>query len=395
MLIQEITLQGILSFGPETPPLEMRPLNVLIGANGSGKSNLIEAIGVLRSAPKNLAEPVRRGGGVEEWIWKGFQRGEDASAIIDAKVLSKDHNIPLLRHAIRFTESGFRFRLTKEQIENCGIEPDFSQQALIHKYNGAADELTRDGTITPFHRGNHKYEMSILSILKDPIHYPELTGLSEAYGDIRIYRDWLFGRSSGQRSDFRKPQQSDMPSDRLEEDFSNLALFLSQLRRVPAAKKAVLSRLHDIYDGLDDFDVHAKGGMVEVFLTEGNFTIPASRLSDGTLRYLCLLAILCDPDPPRLICIEEPELGLHPDLLPTLARLLVETSKRTQLIVTTHSDILVDAMSETPESVVVFEKHDGKTEMKRLTNDEELQDMLNDYRLGQLWLQGQIGGTRW
>ena len=122
--------------------------------------------------------------------------------------------------------------------------------------------------------------------------------------------------------------------------------------------------------------------------------IPATRLSDGTLRYLCLLAILCDPDPPPLICIEEPELGLHPDVLPKLADHLLAASRRTQLIVTTHSDVLVDAMSEQPESVVVCEKHHGATAMTRLAAD-DLQVWLQKYRLGELWIRGELGGTRW
>ena len=122
--------------------------------------------------------------------------------------------------------------------------------------------------------------------------------------------------------------------------------------------------------------------------------MPATRLSDGTLRYLCLLAILCDPDPPPVICIEEPELGLHPDILPKLADLLIEASQRTQLIVTTHSDILVDAMTDRPEAVVVCEKHNGCTRMRRLGKD-KLAVWLEQYRLGQLWLKGELGGTRW
>lgn len=134
---------------------------------------------------------------------------------------------------------------------------------------------------------------------------------------------------------------------------------------------------------------------MEVALTEGDFRVPASRLSDGTLRYLCLLAILCDPTPPPLICIEEPELGLHPDVLPKVADLLVQASLRTQIVVTTHSDVLVDAMTDRPESVIVVEKHEGKTFMKRLTDDDELKGYLEDYRLGEAWLRGMIGGTRW
>jgi predicted ATPase len=136
------------------------------------------------------------------------------------------------------------------------------------------------------------------------------------------------------------------------------------------------------------------GGTVQVFFTEDDFVIPATRLSDGTLRYLCLLAILCDPEPPPLICIEEPELGLHPDILPKVADLLRSASRRTQLIVTTHSDILVDAMTETPEAVVVCSKQQGQTIMERLKPD-DLREWLKKYRLGQLWTKGEIGGNRW
>ena len=211
------------------------------------------------------------------------------------------------------------------------------------------------------------------------------------YGRIRLYREWSFGRTSV----FRSPQSADLPSDRLEEDFSNLGLFLNHLRGIPKAKNKIIEHMRDLYEGLDDFDVRIKGGTVEVFLTEGNFIVPASRLSDGTLRYLCLLAILCDPEPPALVCIEEPELGLHPDILPKIADLLVAASERTQLIVTTHSDILVDAMTERPEAVVVLEKHDGKTQAKRLEATQEMQEWLQRYRLGQLWTRGEIGGTRW
>jgi predicted ATPase len=225
---------------------------------------------------------------------------------------------------------------------------------------------------------------------RDPEQYPEISHLAEIYGKIRIYREWAFGRNTV----FREPQKADIRSDRLEEDFSNLGLFLSRLRKTPKAKAAILDGLKDLYEGVSDFEPVVEGGTVQVFFSEGDFSVPATRLSDGTLRYLCLLAILCDPDPPPLICIEEPELGLHPDILPKLADLLVLTSQRTQLIVTTHSDILVDAMTDCPEVVVVCEKHERKTEMHRLKK-EELTSWLAKYRLGQLWTRGQIGGTRW
>ena len=179
-------------------------------------------------------------------------------------------------------------------------------------------------------------DQSILAQRRDPDTYPEISYLADAYDNIKIYREWYFGRNAV----FREPQKADMRNDRLEEDFSNLGLFLNRLRRVPKAKNMILEALRDLYEGFDDFDVSIEGGAVQVFFTEGDFTIPATRLSDGTLRYLCLLAILCDPTPPPLICIEEPELGLHPDIIPKVADLLNAASERTQLIVTTHSDIL-------------------------------------------------------
>lgn len=133
---------------------------------------------------------------------------------------------------------------------------------------------------------------------------------------------------------------------------------------------------------------------MQVGLQEGDAYFPASRLSDGTLRFLALLTILCDPDPPGLICLEEPELGMHPDVIPTIADLLKEASQRTQLIVTTHSAMLVDCFNSTPEDIVVCEKHDGQTQMSRL-DPEELKHWLEKFSLGELWSQGNIGGNRW
>ena len=95
-----------------------------------------------------------------------------------------------------------------------------------------------------------------------------------------------------------------------------------------------------------------------------------------------------------MICLEEPELGLHPDIIPTLAELLREAATRTQLIVTTHSTLLVEAFSKEPESVCVCEKIEGSTVIRRLSRG-ELDVWLEKYSLGTLWASGQIGGNRW
>ena len=368
----------------------MRALNVLIGPNGSGKSNILEAIGLLRSTATKLTAPMRGpgGGGVKEWIWKGSPTGH---AIVQA-VVDYPYGTQPLRHRIEFTETALRFDLLDEVVENNQADPGNDDPFFYYRFqNGHPMLSVRNAGTRQLQRHDVAPDESILSQRKDPDQFPELAHLADAYSSIRLYREWSFGRSTV----FRSPQPADLPSDRLEEDFSNLGLFLNHLRGVPKAKNEIIEHLRELYAGLDDFDVRIKGGTVEVFLTEGDFIMPASRLSDGTLRYLCLLAILCDPDPPALVCIEEPELGLHPDMLPKIADLLVAASERTQVIVTTHSDTLVDAMSEHPESVVVVEKLDGKSAAKRLVAAGELQEWLKKYRLGQLWVRGEIGGTRW
>ena len=90
MLIREITLSNILSFGPNTEPVTLGPLNVVIGPNGSGKSNLLEAIDLLRNAPEQVFKPIREGGGIDDWLWKGAAR--TPTACIDATLAHLIHS---------------------------------------------------------------------------------------------------------------------------------------------------------------------------------------------------------------------------------------------------------------------------------------------------------------
>jgi len=363
--LRQIALSNLLSFGPDMEPLVLENLNILIGPNAAGKSNLIEAIALMRAAPGDMGRAMRPGVGVSEWIWKG---GKGSPACIDL-VMENPRGRQPLRHVLSFRDEAMRFLLHDERIENeIGYENEDVPYFYYRFNRGHPMVNTIQGERRALAHETVDDDRSILAQRRDPEGYPELSYLADVYEKIRIYREWVFGRNAV----FREPQKADMRNDRLEEDFSNLGLFLNRLRRTPKAKAAILESL----------------------FTEGDFVIPATRLSDGTLRYLCLLAILLDPSPPPLICIEEPELGLHPDILPKLVDLVVAASERTQLIVTTHSDILVDAMTERPEAVVVCEKHDGKTQFRRLSKD-ELGVWLNKYRLGELWTKGQIGGTRW
>lgn len=388
--LQSLRLRNFLSFGPDTPELMLGPLNLFIGPNGSGKSNVIEAISLLRSSPnsspKSLPDTIRQGGGVQEWIWKGAPKN---AASVSA-IIANHQGQQSLRHILEFQSEDQIFSLWDERIEAEYPDPGKETPYFFYKYQAGQPVVNLNGKQRRLRHETVEADQSILAQRKDPEQYPEITHLGQQYSAIRTYREWAFGRNTI----FREPQRADMRNDRMEEDFSNLGLFLNRMRRSPDAKNKILRHLHDLYEGVDDFETIIEGGTVQVFFTEGRFSIPATRLSDGTLRYLCLLALLCDPAPPPLLCIEEPELGLHPDILPKIADLLVEASERTQLIVTTHSEILVDAMTNRPETVVVCEKHEGQTQMKRLSAD-DLSIWLEKYCLGQLWTRGDLGGTRW
>jgi len=113
MLIRRLKVSGLLSFGPKGIDLPMEPLNVLIGPNGSGKSNLLEVLALLRAAPRNLAEPVRRRGGIWEWLWKGETSPGEAS--VEAIVYPRSRKGPL-RHALTMADNGGRLEVTAEEI---------------------------------------------------------------------------------------------------------------------------------------------------------------------------------------------------------------------------------------------------------------------------------------
>ena len=385
ILISQITPSNFLSFGPDTEPIELRALNVLIGANGSGKSNLIEAIAFLRAAPTGFQKVTGQGGGVSKWIWKG---NLDNDASVSAVINDADGQ-PFLEHKISFRPNEYAFQLTNESLETIASLDAESTNYFFASNDDGRIEITVNGDTENVDSANFAPNASIVALFRDPERYNQLTYLAEQYSKISIYRDWRFGRDSI----LRTSQRADTSDDRLEEDFSNLGQFLNRIRNHLEAGEKFLEYLREIYGGLDDLQVSITEEGTLVSLNEGEYSISATRLSDGTLRYLALAAILCDPNPPPLICIEEPEMGLHTDLMLTLARLLLDASQRTQLIVTTHSDILVDALTEYPETVVVCEKRNGQTQMKRLKKV-DLQIWLEKYSLGSLWIDGEIGGKR-
>ena len=392
--IRTIRLENILSFGPASEPFPLEPLNVLIGPNGSGKSNLIEALSILKAARRDLQEPIREGGGIRDWLWKGVPKTPIATVEVTLAPAPKGQRP--LKYRLSFTETRDRFELRDEALEPERMRTSIDSYYQYRKGNPVISFKVDGSTSKRSRRGikpeNMELNQSILSQREDSDSYPELSYVRTIFALTTIYR----GLNPERDADVRRSQKADEFQSFLLEDASNLSLVLSKLRNQPDVKKEILERLRDFYPLVKDLVLDTSGGLVQTFFHEKGLRhpIPATRLSDGTLRYLCLLAVLCDPDPLPVICIEEPELGLHPDVIPDVAKLLVEASSRSQLFVTTHSDVLIDALSDTPEAVVVCEKVDGATQLRRL-NAEQLKPWLEKYRLGELWSRGEIGGNRW
>jgi predicted ATPase len=213
-----------------------------------------------------------------------------------------------------------------------------------------------------------------------------------AFNSITIYREF----NTGPRSAARWGVSANIPGEALVEGGDNLAMVLNRMD-VTDSIAGINAYLNRFSEHFHDVKVSTKDNIVQLLLKETGLSerITGIRLSDGTLKFLCLLAVLLQKDPPPLICIEEPELGLHPDAVQLVAEVLVEASARTQLVVTTHSEALVDGMSSQPENVIVCERDfDWSTQFKRLKHD-DLRTWLERYKLGQLWRLGEIGGTRW
>ena len=231
-------------------------------------------------------------------------------------------------------------------------------------------------------------DLSVLSQRKDPDQFPELTWLGETFARFVTFREWAFGRYAH----LRLPQKADLPDDALLPDSRNLALVLNQIEHHNGSDfDRFLRRLLPQFERVS---TRISGGTAQFYLHEQGLStpVPATRLSDGTMRFVAILAALLTPYPPPLLCLEKPELGLHPDALAVVAELLVDASTRMQIIVTTHSDALVSALGDEPDVVVTCEKQGAGTVLTRI-DPLELRVWLKKYQLGDLWRMGGLGAN--
>ena len=396
--IQRLGIRGLLSFPPDAEDFQLRPLNVLIGPNGSGKSNVIETLELLHATPTDFAAAIRDGGGATEWLWKG--ENPPTPAAIDIELGSNEIGPATptrrpLRYRLEFASANSRVEILDEAVEEATPVRGNAEPYFYYRFQqgrpvlNIRDQGTEDEPVYRYlQRTDLRPDQSVLAQRKDPDPYPEVTWLGRHFEAIQIFREWTFGRYVP----LRQPQPADLPEDQLLPDASNLALVLNQIEHREGPRLNEL--LRQFFPRFERLSTRVSGGRVQLYLHEPGFAspIPSTRLSDGTMRFLALLVTLLSPSPPPLVCIEEPELGLHPDAVASLADLLVEASSRMQLIVTTHSEALVSGLTNQPDTVVTCERPGAGTLLRRL-DPERLSDWLESYRLGDLWRMGELGAN--
>jgi predicted ATPase len=398
--LRSLKLNNFLSFGPSSPDIELTPLNVLIGPNASGKSNFIEALELVHATPTDISDAIRIGGTAGEWLWKGASPPKPAE--IEARICSNDL-IHELRYRLAFTEANGRLEILDEALEDTQPnKPGEKDVFFYYRFQNGHPVINVKQTVKDENAKKHYVkrqlkreslnpEQSVFSQRKDPEIYPELTHVAEQFGRIQIFREWGFGRSAA----LRQAQPANLPSDALLPTIVNLGLVLNDLEHHDTWPR-FLEYMQRFLPRFKRLTTKVQGGSVQIYLHEDGLKtpIPATRLSDGTIRFLALMAVLLHPKKVPLVCIEEPELGLHPDALAIIAELLVEAKARTQVIVTTHSDVLVSALTDEADSVLVSDYVGGGTEFRRLESA-KLKHWLEKYRLGEIWRIGKLGGNLW
>jgi len=371
-------------------------LNVVIGPNATGKSNLLRILELISvSACGGLAKYVQKWGGMEPLLWDGIADEiafkVKASPIeewrsIEKESLTYEANMNRLGKGGSFTigyellgnfhevEIGNRSEpfklLERRQLE--GVVFDEDEHGLV----APEESLTQDETLLSLATG---------AFLQNR-HIPPFREQLDSWA---IYHDLHVNADAPIRQ----------------------AVVARQEKRVDADGQNLVSVLHTLYTGERDFKMDINTAMKAAFGEDFEELVfppaadqriqlrvrwkslrreqSAADLSDGTLRFLLLLAILASPTPAPLIAIDEPETGLHPSMLPIVAEYAVEASKRAQVILTTHSPQFLDAFHETRPTTTVTTWSEGQTTLKKLA-DEALGYWLKEYSLGSLFRTGEL-----
>ena len=376
----------------EKMELDMLPLTVLIGPNGSGKSNLLDVFALLAAgASGGLGEALAARGGFDVLRFRGSEEDKAFFAFdFGGEGAFAEESAPV-HYKLQLRTSGSIARVSFEQV-SIGPKPGYTgPMHVAHRKFDDCTFLNRTSGNREEPKGLESEAELAISQVKDQTAYPTPYKLAREMSSWRVYPPI----ATGADAPVRRPQllRSGL---RLAPDGGNLASVLHAIQNQrPSAWEELCDILRGACEGFRHLSFPPEGGDGMVVLRwwefpfEREYGFSANLLSDGTLRLLMILTVLLSPDPPPLVCIDEPELGLHPDWVKLIGELLQSAAARTQLVVATHSPELVSKL--TPAQVVVVEKEEGRTIASRLA-DEEFTEWLDHFRLGDLWRAGHLGG---
>lgn len=359
--------------------IPLTKLNVIAGPNGSGKSNLYRGLRLLAETSRGeLVSSLAREGGLQSTFWAGpdylsreIRSGKPAiqgAVRKDAAQLRLGFGCDDLSYAIDLgfpiPDSTSAFSLDPEIKRECiWSGPVFRRSChLIDRRGPLLRAVDNEGNWNSVTDRVSRFE-SMLVEYSDPRAVPEMIAVRERVRAWRFYDHF--------RTDLGSPcrmPQVGTHTPVLSNDGSDLAAAIQTIREI-GDPRALDTAIEDAFPGTS-IAVAVANGWFEIEMTQHGLLRPlrAAELSDGTLRYLILVAALLTPRPPELLVLNEPETSLHPDLIPSLARLIINAAERSQVIVVSHSETLVDLLTVASD-VTSFELQKQFGETKLVNND--------------------------
>ena len=363
--------------------LQLRPINVLIGANGSGKSNFLDLFAFLRSVrAAKLAGYVARSGGAGKILHFGRRTTPKLTIEVWFRLPRPEWF------------SGYRIDL--EPTDSDGLAPAHESLYIWHRARFDDAFSTGSGPAKP-QAGEAKISA------EDEYSFPPIDGADYYAREARkLAREHLASWRCFQFHDTSSvspiKKTCDLHDNRyLRENGANLAAYLHRLRQTHRESyNSIRQTIQLVAPFFEDFRIEPMALNTEKLQLEWSHRgsddyFGASSLSDGTLRFMALATLLLQPVElrPRTILIDEPELGLHPYAIELLASMIRSASNDTQVILATQSPILLDYFE--PEDVLVADRTGEETKLRRLETA-PLKEWLEDYSLGQLWEKNELGG---